>query len=126
MPLKPIRPEGDRDVKHQPGRTTRPGCRRPGRSVGTLRITIPGRMADAVRRDQTMGSQCSGQPPDEGGEDRSVRPVQAWSRVAAPEDCDLVAQHEDSTFLEEDERPAAGSARAPAGRSDTRAATTRR
>jgi hypothetical protein len=34
---------------------------------------------DRVRRDQALAAQCSGQPPDEGGEDRWVSPVQVWS-----------------------------------------------
>ena len=54
---------------------------------------------DRVRGDQAVATQCSGQPPGEGGEDRSVRPVHAWSRVAAPKDCDFVAQHEELDVL---------------------------
>ena len=54
---------------------------------------------DRVRGDQAMATQCSGQPPDEGGEDRSVRPVHAWSRVGATEDGDLVPQHEELDVL---------------------------
>jgi hypothetical protein len=46
-----------------------------------------------------MATQCSGQPPDEGGEDRSVRPVQAWSWVGAAQDGDFVAQHEELDVL---------------------------
>jgi len=46
---------------------------------------------DRVRSDETMGSQCAGQPSDERGKDRSVRPVQAWPRVGAAQDGDLVA-----------------------------------
>jgi len=42
-----------------------------------------------------MATQRSGQPPDERGEHGSVRPPQAWSRVAAPEHGDLVSQHEE-------------------------------
>jgi uncharacterized membrane protein YdbT with pleckstrin-like domain len=34
---------------------------------------------DRVRRDQALAAQCSGQPPDEGGEDRWVSPAQVWS-----------------------------------------------
>ena len=48
-----------------------------------------------VRGDQAMATQCSGQPPGEGGEDRSVRPVQAWSWVGTTQDGDLVPQHEE-------------------------------
>jgi hypothetical protein len=54
---------------------------------------------DRVRPDQTMGSQCSGQPSDERGEHGSVRPVQAWSWVGAAQDGDLVAQHEEFDVL---------------------------
>ena len=54
---------------------------------------------DRVRGDQAMATQCSGQPPDEGGEDGPVRPVQAWSWVGAAQDGDLVAQHEELDVL---------------------------
>ena len=54
---------------------------------------------DRVRLDQTMGSQCSGQPSDERGEHGSVRPVQPWPRVGAAQDGDLVAQHEELDVL---------------------------
>ena len=46
-----------------------------------------------------MGLQCAGLPSDERGEDGSVRPLEAWSRVAAPECGDLVAQHEERDVL---------------------------
>ena len=35
-----------------------------------------------------------GQPPDQGGEDRPIRPGQMWSRVGAEEHGDLVTQHQ--------------------------------
>jgi hypothetical protein len=54
---------------------------------------------DRARRDQALAAQCSGRPPDEGGEDRSVRPVRAWSRVAATQNGDLVPQHEELDVL---------------------------
>ena len=54
---------------------------------------------DRVRGDQAMATQCSGQPPDEGGEHGPVRPVQAWSWVGAAQDGDLVAQHEELDVL---------------------------
>jgi hypothetical protein len=38
-----------------------------------------------------MATQCLGQPLDEGGEHGPVRPVQAWSWVAAAQDGDVVA-----------------------------------
>jgi hypothetical protein len=46
---------------------------------------------DRVRGDQAMAMQRSGQPPDEGGEHRSVRPVQARSWVGAAQYGDFVA-----------------------------------
>jgi hypothetical protein len=54
---------------------------------------------DRVRRDQALAAQCSGQPPDEGGEDRWVSPVQVWSWVGATVDGDLVPQHEEFDIL---------------------------
>jgi hypothetical protein len=45
------------------------------------------------RGDQVVVAQPRRQPPDEGGEDRSVGPVQTWSRVGAAEHRDLVPQH---------------------------------
>ena len=59
---------------------------------------------DRVRSDQALATQCLRrsclrQPLDEGGEDRSVRPVHAWLWVGATEDCDLVAQHEELDVL---------------------------
>ena len=54
---------------------------------------------DRVRSDQAMATQCAGQPPDEGGEHGSVRPVQAWSWIGAAQDGDLVAQHEELDVL---------------------------
>jgi hypothetical protein len=46
---------------------------------------------DRVRGDHAMATQCSGQPPDERGEDRPVRPIQARSWGGAAQDGDLVA-----------------------------------
>ena len=54
---------------------------------------------DRVRGDQAMARSCSGQPPDEGGEDGPVRPVHARSWVGAAQDGDLVAQHEELDVL---------------------------
>ena len=54
---------------------------------------------DRVRRDQPMATQRSGQPPDKGSEHRSVTPVQARSWIAAAQDGDLVAQHEELDVL---------------------------
>jgi hypothetical protein len=54
---------------------------------------------DRVRGDQAMAAQCSGQPPNEGGEHGPVRPVQAWSRIGAAKHGDLVPQHEELDVL---------------------------
>jgi len=54
---------------------------------------------DRARRDQAMATQCPGQPLDERGEDRPVRPVQVRSRVGAAQHRDLVAQHEELDVL---------------------------
>ena len=54
---------------------------------------------DRVRGDQAMATQCSGQPPHEGGEHGPVRPVHARSWVGAAQDGDLVAQHEELDVL---------------------------
>ena len=54
---------------------------------------------DRVRGDQAMATQCSGQPPDEGGEHGPVAPVHARSWVGAVQDGDLVAQHEQLDVL---------------------------
>ena len=54
---------------------------------------------DRARGDQAMGSQCAGQPLDEGGEHGSFRPVQAWSWVGAAQYGDLVAQDEEFDVL---------------------------
>ena len=48
---------------------------------------------DRVRGDQAMAAQCSGQPPDEGGEHGPVGPVHTRSWVGAAQDGDFVAQH---------------------------------
>ena len=54
---------------------------------------------DGARGDKAMATQCSGQPQDEGGEDRPVRSVQAWFWTGAAEDGDLVPQHEEFDVL---------------------------
>ena len=54
---------------------------------------------DRVGGDEAMATQCAGQPPREGGEHSPVRPVQARSWVGAPQDGDLVAQHEELDVL---------------------------
>src|SRR4051812_37916670 len=38
---------------------------------------------DGARGDQAMATQSSRQPPDEGGEERPICPVQPWFRVGA-------------------------------------------
>jgi|tagenome__1003787_1003787.scaffolds.fasta_scaffold17849966_1 hypothetical protein len=54
---------------------------------------------DGLWGDQAMAAQCSGQPPDEGGEHHTVRPVQAWTRTGTAEHGDLVSQHEQFDVL---------------------------
>ena len=54
---------------------------------------------DRVRGDQTMGPERPGQPPHEGSEHGSVRPVHTWSWVGAAQDGDFVAQHEELDVL---------------------------
>jgi hypothetical protein len=54
---------------------------------------------DRVGCDQAMATQCSGHPPHQGGEDRSVRPVHAWPWVGAAQDGDFVPQHEELDVL---------------------------
>src|SRR4051812_43241923 len=67
------------------------------RSLGTHEAAVPAQ--DGARGDQAVATQALGQPPGEGGEDGSVRPVQAWSRVGAAEYGDLVPQHEEFNVL---------------------------
>jgi hypothetical protein len=54
---------------------------------------------DRVRGDQAATMQCSGQPPDEGGEDDPVPPAQPWPWVGAAEYGDLVPQDEELDVL---------------------------
>ena len=54
---------------------------------------------DRVRGDQAMATQRAWQPPYEGGEHGPVGPIQAWSRVGAAQDGDLVPQHEELDVL---------------------------
>jgi hypothetical protein len=54
---------------------------------------------DRVGSDQTMPTQCAGQPPDERGEYGPVCPAQAWSWVGTAQDGDFVAQHEELDVL---------------------------
>jgi hypothetical protein len=68
--------------------------RRPSGPVGVgpssaKEPTVPAQ--DRVGVDKPMATQCWGQPLDEGGEHGPVRPVQAWSWVAAAQDGDVVA-----------------------------------
>jgi len=46
-----------------------------------------------------MATQCRGQPLDERGEDRPVRPVHVRSRIDAAQHRDLLAQHEELDVL---------------------------
>ena len=54
---------------------------------------------DRVRSDDTVTTQCAGQPPHERGEHGPVRPIQARTRVGAMQDGDLVTQHEELDVL---------------------------
>jgi hypothetical protein len=117
-----------RHLHHQPGKDI--VYRWPsGRTwVGPfLRMRRRCQRRNRVWGDQAMSPPCSGQPPDQGGEDGSVRPVHAWSRVGAAEDGDLMPQDE-----ELDVRGGGRAAhqqdrvRAPGGRSNTATAATRR
>jgi hypothetical protein len=54
---------------------------------------------DRARGDQAMATQCPGQPLDERGEDRPVRPVQVRSRIGAAQHRDLVAQNKELDAL---------------------------
>ena len=51
------------------------------------------------RGDQAVVAQLRRQPPDQGGEDRPVGPVQAWFWVGAAEHGDLVSQHQQLDVL---------------------------
>jgi hypothetical protein len=51
------------------------------------------------RGDQAVVAQPRWQPPDQGGEDGAVSPVQAGSRVGAPEHGDLMSQHQQLDVL---------------------------
>ncbi len=54
---------------------------------------------DCARRDQAMPPQHWWQPPDERGEDRSIRPVQAGLRVGSAQHGDFVTQHQELDVL---------------------------
>jgi hypothetical protein len=49
---------------------------------------------DRVGGDEAVATQCAGQPPHEGGEHGSVRPVQARPWIGAAQDGDFVPEHE--------------------------------
>ena len=68
-------------------------------TTGSAHGNAAGGLAAAFARDQAMAPQCSGQPPDERGEYRPVRPVQRWPRVGSTEGGDLMAQHEQLHLL---------------------------
>ena len=55
---------------------------------------------DRARGDQAVAAQPRRQPPDQGGEDGPVGPVQAWSRVGAAEHGDLMPQHQQLDVLD--------------------------
>jgi hypothetical protein len=73
---------------------------RPVRWVGPSSANEAARPAqERVRGDQAMATQCAGQPPNESGEHRPVRPVQARAWVGAAQDGDLMAQHKELDVL---------------------------
>jgi hypothetical protein len=59
--------------------------------------SVPAR--DRSRGDQAVAAQRRRQAPDQSGEEGPVGPVQAWSRVGAAEDSDLMPQHEQLDVL---------------------------
>jgi hypothetical protein len=76
--------------------------------------------------DQAMSAQHLRQSPDQRGEDRSIRSVQAWCRVGSAQHGEVVAQHQEFDVLgrrRAAEQQQLGSA--AAGRSNTADATTR-
>jgi hypothetical protein len=54
---------------------------------------------DRARSDQAIATQGTGQPPDQGGEDSPVGPVQAWCRVRSTKHGDLMTQHQQLDVL---------------------------
>jgi hypothetical protein len=83
LPRQPHHHGGEDVVDRWP-----PGPGRVGPSAAH-EATMP--TQDRVRSDHAAAPQCPGQPPHERGEDRSVRPVQAWSWVGAAQDGEFVA-----------------------------------
>ena len=49
---------------------------------------------DRARRDQPMPPQRLRQPPDQRGQDRSIRPVQAALRIGSAQHGDFMPQHQ--------------------------------
>jgi hypothetical protein len=62
------------------------------RSLGIHQAAVPPQ--DRARGDQATAPQRSGQPPDQGGEDGPIGPVQSRPRVSSAEYRDLVPQDE--------------------------------
>ena len=54
---------------------------------------------DRARCDHAMSAQHLRQPPDQRGEDRSIRPVQARYRGGSAQHGDFVAQHQEFDVL---------------------------
>ncbi len=59
---------------------------------------------DRVRRDQALAAQCSGQPPDKGGEDRSVSQSRCGRGLVRRRTATSCRSTRSSTSLVEDER----------------------
>jgi hypothetical protein len=60
---------------------------------------------DRARRDQPALTRRLGQPSDQRGEHRSIRPIQARLRICSAQHSDLVAQDKQLASLDADERP---------------------
>jgi hypothetical protein len=60
-------------------------------------VTMPAQ--DRARRDQAMSPQHLRQPPDQRGEHRAIRPVQARCRVGSAQHGDFVTQHQEFDIL---------------------------
>ena len=71
------------------GRSAAASCAEPARSCRRV----------CLSSDQTMPTQCAGQPPDERAKHSPVCPAQAWSGVGTAQDGDFVAQHEELDVL---------------------------
>jgi hypothetical protein len=79
----------------------------PGRHRGRPAAAVP--PEDRGRGDRAVCAQRCAEASDQGGEQGSVGPVQAWSRVGSTEYGDFVAQDEEFDVLDEDALPSSAS-----------------